>query len=229
MQRIKIETSWREKLAEVFADSRMQVLRKFLLQEKQRGAVIYPVSSAIFAAFDHTPFDQVKVVILGQDPYHGPSQAHGLSFSVPEGVALPPSLQNIFKELYREFGAGAFFESVPQSGNLSHWAKQGVLLLNAVLTVEAERANAHQGKGWEFFTDAVVALLQAQSEHVVFMLWGNYARQKGQHIDRSRHLVLESTHPSPLSAHRGFLGCGHFATCNAYLEQHGKQPIDWRV
>ena len=200
----------------------MTQLRAFLLAEKQQGKVVYPPGQLIFNAFEHTPFDQVKVVILGQDPYHGPGQAHGLCFSVPEGVKPPPSLVNIFKEIERDLA-----KPVSKNGNLEHWADQGVLLLNATLTVQAGLAGSHQGKGWEQFTDAVIDQLNRQRDGLVFMLWGSYAQKKGALIDRQRHLVLTAPHPSPLSAHRGFIGCGHFSRANNWLSERGQAPIDW--
>lgn len=221
---IRLEASWRERLAPEFSESYMQALRAFLLDEKRAGKTLYPPGELIFNALNSTPFEAVKVVILGQDPYHGPGQAHGLCFSVQPGVAVPPSLQNIFRELHSDLGL-----DVPRHGCLQSWADQGVLLLNAVLTVEQGRAGAHQGKGWERFTDRVVELLNAGREGLVFMLWGSYAQKKGQIIDRDRHLVLTSPHPSPLSAHRGFLGNRHFSQANAWLEDKGLGAIDWRL
>ncbi len=223
MAQIQLEQSWLEQLEHEFEQDYMRGLKEFLAQQKVANKTIYPRGSHIFAALDTTPFDQVRVVILGQDPYHGPGQAHGLSFSVPEGVRPPPSLQNIYKEIVSDLGSGA----VPQSGNLSNWAKQGVLLLNSVLTVEAHQAGSHQGKGWEQFTDKIIEVLSAHREGLVFMLWGSYAQKKGQVIDTKRHLVLTAPHPSPLSAHRGFLGCKHFSQCNQYLKAQGLTPIDW--
>ena len=187
-----------------------------------RGTV-YPPAGRIFAAFDACPFDKVKVVILGQDPYHEPGQANGLCFSVADGVRMPPSLINIYKELGDDLGIPQ-----PATGDLSRWASQGVLLLNSTLTVDAHRAGSHQGRGWEQFTDAAVAALSARREHLVFMLWGSYAIRKGAAIDRTRHLVLTAPHPSPLSAYRGFFGCRHFSQANAYLSAHGQTPVDWR-
>jgi uracil-DNA glycosylase len=219
---IRLERTWKNRLADEFAEPYMTALRKFLLERKRAGAVIYPPGKLIFNALDSTPFDRVKVVILGQDPYHGPGQAHGLCFSVREGVEVPPSLRNIYREMADDLGCER-----PASGNLQHWAEQGVLLLNAVLTVERGRAGAHQGKGWERFTDRVVSELNEHREDLVFMLWGSYAMKKGSVIDRSRHLVLTAPHPSPLSAHRGFFGCRHFSKANAWLTQHGEQPIRW--
>lgn len=220
---IKLESSWKNRLQDEFGQPYMSQLRQFLLERKRSGAVIYPPGKLIFNALDSTPFDQVKVVILGQDPYHGPGQAHGLCFSVPEGVRVPPSLVNIYKEIESDLGL-----TPPRNGNLQHWADQGVLLLNAVLTVEQGRASAHQGKGWETFTDRVVSELNLGRDQLVFLLWGSYAMKKGAIIDRDRHLVLTAPHPSPLSAHRGFLGCRHFSKANAWLERHGMDPVDWR-
>ena len=219
---IRLEASWKRRLESEFGQPYMIALREFLLERKRAGAVVYPPGPEIFNALDSTPFGQVKAVILGQDPYHGPGQAHGLCFSVREGIALPPSLVNIYRELADDVGC-----PTPASGNLQHWAEQGVLLLNAVLTVERGRAGAHQGKGWEQFTDRVVAELNQGREGVVFMLWGSYAMKKGAVIDRNRHLVLSAPHPSPLSAHRGFFGCRHFSRANAWLERQGVAPIRW--
>jgi uracil-DNA glycosylase len=219
---IRLESSWRNQLEGEFSQPYMVALREFLLQRKRSGAVIYPPGKLIFNALDSTPFGQVRVVIIGQDPYHGPGQAHGLCFSVPQGVTPPPSLANIYRELAEDIGG-----FVPTHGNLQAWADQGVLLLNAVLTVERGQANAHQGKGWERFTDRIVDQLNRHGEHLVFMLWGSYAQKKGAAIDRNRHLVLAAPHPSPLSAHRGFFGCRHFSKANAWLTSHGREPIDW--
>ena len=221
---IRLEASWKSRLAGEFAKEYMVRLRTFLLERKKAGAVIYPPGDKIFNALDSTPFEQVRVVILGQDPYHGTGQAHGLCFSVRLGVPTPPSLLNIFKEIEQDLGIAA-----PDHGYLGHWAEQGVLLLNAVLTVERGKAGAHQGKGWESFTDHVVRLLNAEREGLVFMLWGNYALKKGQVIDRDRHLVLSAPHPSPLSANRGFFGCRHFSRANQWLQEHGQSPIDWSL
>lgn len=221
---IQLNASWKAILAEEFERDYMQSLRDFLLQEKKAGRVVYPPGPQIFNAFNSTPFDQAKVVILGQDPYHGPGQAHGLSFSVPEGVPAPPSLQNIFKEIHRDLGL-----PTPRSGCLIPWAEQGVLLLNAVLTVEQRQAASHQGKGWEQFTDAAIDKLNRQRDGLVFLLWGAYAQRKGGLIDRQRHLVLTAPHPSPLSAHRGFIGCGHFSQTNEYLRARGDAPINWAL
>jgi uracil-DNA glycosylase len=221
-RQIRLHPSWKTRLEDEFRQPYMSGLRQFLLERKRAGAVIYPPGPLIFCALDSTPFDRVSVVILGQDPYHGPGQAHGLCFSVPEGVPPPPSLLNIFQEIRDDLGAGR-----PPQCNLQRWAEQGVLLLNAVLTVERGRAGSHQGKGWERFTDRVVRELNDGREALVFLLWGSYAMKKGAVIDRSRHLVLTAPHPSPLSAHRGFFGCRHFSRANAWLERHGRQPVDW--
>lgn len=202
----------------------MQALREFLTQERQRGRTIYPPPAQIFNALDSTPFEQVRVVILGQDPYIGPGQAHGLSFSVPAGVAPPPSLNNIFAELERDLSIAR-----PGHGNLSSWAQRGVLLLNSVLTVAAGSSGSHQNQGWEEFTDRIVDLLGRERENLVFLLWGSYAIRKGRLLDRSRHCVLSAPHPSPLSAHRGFIGCGHFGKTNAYFRGCGLPQIDWRL
>ncbi|MZR31840.1 uracil-DNA glycosylase [Sneathiella litorea] len=222
MSDIKLEKSWLEQLRPEFDKPYMHDLRQFLSSEKAAGKIIYPPGDNIFAALDHTPFNKVKLVILGQDPYHGPGQAHGLSFSVLPGVPTPPSLRNIYQELNRDLNI-----PTPSHGNLEHWADQGVLLLNAVLTVEKATAGAHQGKGWERFTDAAIAALNEKRDNLVFMLWGNYAQKKGRFIDRKKHLVLQSPHPSPLSAHRGFIGNGHFSMANDYLQRTGQAPIDW--
>jgi uracil-DNA glycosylase len=202
----------------------MQGLRQFLQHEKQNKKVIYPLASQYFSALNLTPFDEVKVVILGQDPYHGFGQAHGLCFSVPPTVKTPPSLVNIYKELKGDLGIER-----ANHGCLIHWAEQGVLLLNSVLTVEKEKAASHQGKGWERFTDKIISLINEHSEQVVFMLWGSYAQRKGELINRSKHLVLTAPHPSPLSAHRGFFGKKPFSQANDYLEGHGKSPIEWAL
>ena len=223
-QSVKLEASWKRVLVDEFDKDYMAQLRDFLRAEKQAGKVIYPRGDEYFKALDTTPFEQVKVVILGQDPYHGPNQAHGLCFSVQKGVAFPPSLLNIFKEIQADLGL-----PMPSHGCLTHWAEQGVLLLNSVLTVEQGRAAAHQGRGWEQFTDRVVRELAERREGIVFMLWGSYAIKKGQFIDRKRHLVLTAPHPSPLSAHRGFFGCKHFSKANAFLQSQGQKPIDWTV
>ncbi|GAB2499836.1 uracil-DNA glycosylase [Pseudoxanthomonas sangjuensis] len=222
--RIKLEPSWKTHVGEYFQRDDMRQLSAFLRQRKAAGARIFPPGPQIFAAFEATPFDAVKVVILGQDPYHGHGQAHGLCFSVPPGVPPPPSLENIFKEIQGDLGIPR-----PDHGYLMPWAKQGVLLLNAVLTVEEGRAGAHANKGWEGFTDHVIETLSREREHLVFLLWGSYAQAKGKIIDAQRHRVLRAPHPSPLSAHRGFFGCGHFSAANRYLQQHGQAPIDWRL
>jgi uracil-DNA glycosylase len=218
---VKIENSWKSVLSPEFSKPYFRQLVDFVKDEYQQG-VIYPRGSEIFNAFDRCPFDQVNVVILGQDPYHGPDQAHGLSFSVREGVPFPPSLLNIFKELNRDLDL-----PMPAHGNLTRWASQGVLLLNATLTVRAHQAGSHQQKGWEIFTDAVIQQIALQHEHVVFLLWGSYAQKKAALIDHDRHLKLNAPHPSPLSAYRGFIGCGHFSQTNAYLRSKGKQEIVW--
>lgn len=222
---IQLEPAWKSHLEDEFRKSYMRDLRDFLSREMQ-SKVIYPRGSDYFNAFNSTSFDAAKVVVLGQDPYHGPGQAHGLCFSVPLGVAIPPSLVNICKEIQSDLG---LTPDDFRHGNLKSWADQGVLLLNSVLTVEAGRAVSHQGRGWEFFTDRAVSLLNEKKNHVVFMLWGAYAQKKGAVIDETRHLVLRAPHPSPLSAHRGFLGCRHFSKANDYLVRHGFDPIDWRL
>ncbi len=221
---IQLEPSWLALLEGEFQKPYMRALRDFLLAEKQRGKVVYPPGKQIFAALNHSPFEKVRAVILGQDPYHGPGQAHGLSFSVAPGVHPPPSLQNIYKELEDDMGI-----SPPKHGCLLPWANQGVLLLNAVLTVEAHKAASHQGQGWEEFTDRVIRELESRRENLVFILWGSYARKKGGFISRSRHLIIESPHPSPLAAHRGFFGSKPFSRTNAYLEQSGQKPISWEL
>ena len=221
---IQLDESWLNLLKPQFEQEYMLELRQFLVTRKQHRAVIYPPGPQIFNALNSTPFDTVRVVILGQDPYHGPGQAHGLCFSVLPGVRIPPSLANIYREIQSDLGI-----AMPHQGYLQSWAEQGVLLLNAVLTVERGQAGSHQGKGWETFTDEIVRLLNAKREGLVFMLWGSYAMKKGGVIDRNRHLVLTAPHPSPLSAHRGFLGCKHFSAANDYLERQQQQPIDWSV
>lgn len=221
---VQLNPAWLAHLEGEFSQDYMQSLRQFLRNEKSQGKQIYPPGEQIFSALNTTPLDQVKVVILGQDPYHGSGQAHGLCFSVLPGVVVPPSLKNIFKELKADLGV-----PTPSHGYLESWAQQGVLLLNAVLTVEKSMAASHQGKGWEQFTDKVVEVVNQSKEQVVFLLWGSYAQKKGQIIDRKRHHVMQSTHPSPLSAHRGFLGCRHFSQANQYLEKTGQQPIDWSL
>ncbi len=219
---VKLDPSWMKVLGQQFEAPYMTKLKAFLKAEKEAGTVVYPKGSEIFNAFNTTPFDKVEVVILGQDPYHGPNQAHGLSFSVRKGVSLPPSLVNIYKEIEAEYGV-----RMPRVGDLTGWAQQGVLLLNATLTVRQATAGSHQKKGWEEFTDAAIKAIAEEREHIVFMLWGSYAQKKGAIINRRKHLILEAPHPSPLSAHRGFLGCGHFKKANEYLVEHGKKPIDW--
>lgn len=219
---VKIDQSWREHLKGEFEKPYFSELAAFVREEYKSGA-IYPSPKHIFRAFDLTPFEKVKAVILGQDPYHGPRQANGLCFAVGDGMTLPPSLQNIFKEIESDLGAPL----VHRSGDLERWAKQGVLLLNATLTVKARLPGSHQGKGWEEFTDAAIAALSEEREHLVFILWGNYAKAKGAHIDRTKHLVIESPHPSPFSAHHGFFGSKPFSKTNTYLQSHGEQPIDW--
>lgn len=223
-RQIKLPPCWLQALGEEFDQPYMKALRAFLVAEKRAGKTIYPATESWFAAFNSTPFDQVKVVILGQDPYHGPNQAHGLCFSVRPGVAVPPSLVNIYKELVSDLGVEA-----PSHGCLQHWADQGVLLLNATLTVVAGEAGSHQHQGWETLTDKAVAALNSGCDGLVFILWGSYAQKKGAIIDDSRHLVIRSPHPSPLSAHRGFFGSKPFSQANAYLQSRGKSPIDWRL
>lgn len=218
---VKIEESWKAQLQKEFGKPYFDELTAFVRQEYVNKKV-YPPAGLIFNAFDKCPFNEVKVVIVGQDPYHEPGQAHGLCFSVTDEVALPPSLMNIYKEIHADLG-----KPIPRSGNLERWAEQGVLLLNATLTVQAHRAGSHQGKGWELFTDAAIRQLALVRENLVFILWGAYAQRKGAEIDTNRHLVLKSPHPSPLSAHRGFFGNKHFSKANEYLQAHGKQPIDW--
>ena len=224
MSKIDLPSSWLAHVESEFSQPYMKQLKLFLQAEKREGKTIYPASHSIFNAFKATPFNDVKVVILGQDPYHGVGQAHGLSFSVPKGVRTPPSLVNIFKEINRDIGV-----PLADHGCLQSWAEQGVLLLNATLTVEQANAGSHQGQGWELFTDKVIEVLSDQREHVVFLLWGSYAQKKGRVIDQNKHLVLRSAHPSPLSAYRGFIGNGHFSATNEYLKKHGQSPIDWQV
>jgi len=219
----KIEESWKMVLKEEFEKPYFETLKTFLVEEKKQHTV-YPSGANIFSAFDNTPFDNVKVVILGQDPYHGAGQAHGLSFSVQDGVPYPPSLQNIFKELKDDLGC-----NTPKSGNLTAWAKQGVFLLNTVLTVRASEANSHRNQGWENFTDAVIRLLNSQKEHLVFILWGSPAGAKASLIDAKKHLILKAPHPSPLSSYRGFFGSRPFSKSNEYLLHHGKTPIQWAL
>lgn len=218
------DESWGPVIKPLFRQEYMKRLSAFV-QEERRRYEVYPPQELVFNAFRLTPFSEVKVVILGQDPYHNVGQAHGLSFSVPEGIAFPPSLKNIFAELSTDIEG---FQ-IPSSGDLTKWAKQGVLLLNATLTVRAHQAASHQKQGWERFTDEIIAKVSSELEHVVFLLWGSYAQQKAVLIDASKHLVLKAVHPSPLSVYRGFFGCRHFSKANAYLQAHGKQPIDWRL
>ena len=218
---VKIAQDWKEILASEFEKPYFEELTQFV-RDEYAAHRIYPRGSNIFRAFDKCPFDKLKVVIIGQDPYHGPGQAHGLCFSVADGVPFPPSLQNIFKEVHADTGA-----DIPLSGNLDRWAEQGVLLLNAVLTVREHEAASHAGRGWETFTDAVVRAVAERKEGVVYMLWGSYAQRKGAIADPSRNLILKAVHPSPLSAYRGFLGCRHFSQANTYLESLGREPIKW--
>ena len=222
--RVQLEASWKQRVGDYLLRDDMQQLAGFLRGRQAAGARIFPPGPRIFAALEATPFDATRVVILGQDPYHGAGQAHGLCFSVQPGVPVPPSLQNIYKELQRDLGV-----TPPGHGCLLPWARQGVLLLNAVLTVEEGRAGAHAGKGWEGFTDHIVETLAREREGLVFMLWGSYAQKKGARIDPRRHRVLKAPHPSPLSAHRGFIGCGHFSAANEYLVRHGQAAIDWAL
>ena len=221
---IELEASWKKALAEEFSSDYMIQLRNFLLRQKQAGKQIFPPGSEIFNALNLTSIENCKLIILGQDPYHGAGQAHGLCFSVKPGVAVPPSLMNIYKELKSDIGCIA-----PDHGCLEFWAEQGVLLLNAVLTVEAGNAASHQGKGWEMFTDKIVEVLNTTKSGLVFLLWGSYAQKKGAMIDRKKHLVLESPHPSPLSASRGFFGNKHFSRANEYLIMQGGKPIEWQL
>ena len=219
---IKLEQNWLDIIGGEFDQPYMKKLKDFLQQEKAAGRIVYPKGTELFNALNTTPFDKVKVVIIGQDPYHGEGQAHGLSFSVPKGVPPPPSLMNIYKEIEAEYGV-----KMPRTGDLTSWAEQGVLLLNATLTVQHATAGSHQKKGWEEFTDAIIRAVNEKREHIVFLLWGSYAQKKGALIDRKKHFVLEAPHPSPLSAHRGFLGCGHFKKANEYLVKQGLTPIEW--
>jgi uracil-DNA glycosylase len=222
--RVQLRPSWKERVGQEFEQDYMQDLRAFLIREKQAGKVIYPEGKDIFNSMNLTSFNDVKVVIIGQDPYHGPGQAHGLCFSVQPGVRIPPSLLNIYKEIQNDLGI-----PVSSHGYLKSWAEQGVLLLNSVLTVESGKAGAHQGKGWERFTDSIIQVLNDELSGLVFLLWGSYAQKKGKIIDKQRHLVLQSVHPSPLSAHRGFFGNNHFSQANAYLEKQGKSAILWEL
>ncbi len=218
----KLDKKWRVILKGEFKKPYMKQLKSFLQQERDSGAVVYPKGADIFNALNSTPLDKVKVVIIGQDPYHGEGQSHGLAFSVKEGVKIPPSLRNIYKELEREYKV-----NMPKDGDLTYWAEQGVLLLNATLTVRKSDAASHQTRGWENFTDAVVYAINEKCEHVVFILWGTYAQKKCSFIDLGQHLILEASHPSPLSARHSFFGCNHFKKANKYLNKHGRSPIDW--
>lgn len=218
---VKINPAWKAVLQEEFDKEYFENLTAFVRNE-YKTKLTFPPANMIFNAFDQCPFEQVNVVIIGQDPYHGDGQAHGLCFSVNDGVQFPPSLINIFKEIERDLG-----KPMPSTGNLTRWAQQGVLLLNATLTVQAHQAGSHQGRGWETFTDSVIKILAEKTEHVVFMLWGSYAQKKGAVIDTRKHLVLKSVHPSPLSAYRGFIGNNHFSLANQYLREHGKKEIEW--
>lgn len=221
---VAIEESWKQVLALEFEKEYFQNIKEFILAEKAKGKTIYPPGSLIFNAFNRTPFDKAKVVILGQDPYHGKGQAHGLSFSVPLGVTPPPSLKNIYQELQTDVGF-----KIPNHGNLEHWADQGVFLLNAFLTVNANEPASHQKAGWEKFTDAVIQTLSDKREHLVFLLWGRFAQEKAVLIDANKHLILKAAHPSPFSAHSGFLGCKHFSKTNTYLSQNEIAPVDWSL
>ena len=218
---VRIDSSWQRVLQSEFDKPYFELLTQYV-REQYKTRRCFPPAGLIFNAFDSCPFDKVRVVIIGQDPYHEEGQAMGLCFSVPEGVTIPPSLVKIYKEIHRDLGV-----AIPQSGNLQHWAKLGVLLLNETLTVEAHCAGSHQGKGWEELTDAAIHALNQECEHIVFMLWGAYAQRKGKFIDKRKHLVLQTSHPSPLSVYRGFDGCGHFSAANKYLIQHGQEPIQW--
>lgn len=224
MSNVKIEASWKAALNDEFQQPYFQAVAQYLRQAKGAGKIIYPPGPLIFNAFNTTPFDQVKVVILGQDPYHNPGQAMGLSFSVPKGISVPPSLRNMYKELHDSTDFAA-----PQHGDLTSWAEQGVFLLNAMLTVEKNKPSSHRDIGWQNFTDAVIKTLSKEKEQLVFLLWGAFAQKKRTLIDESKHLVLASPHPSPFSAHRGFLGNGHFRKTNEYLEANGKAPVNWQL
>ena len=225
LDKIQLDASWKSALSEFLLSTKMEELKQFLVAEKNADKLIYPPSSLIFNALNTTPLSHVKVVIIGQDPYHGPNQAHGLSFSVQKGLALPPSLRNIFHELNTDLNI-----PISKHGNLTDWATQGVLLLNSVLTVEAGQPTSHQKQGWEDFTDHVIDVLNEQCEHIVFILWGAYAQRKGQRIDPNKHLILKAAHPSPLAANRGgFFGCKVFSKSNNYLKQNGIEPIDWQL
>ncbi len=222
--KINLEASWQKALGNELKTPYMQSLQDFLKTEKANGKIIYPKETEYFRALELTPLNAVRVVILGQDPYHGEGQAHGLSFSVPPGIKIPPSLKNIYKEQEQDLGI-----TQPKHGFLEHWAKQGVLLLNAVLTVEHSKAASHQKKGWEKFTDTIIQTINTDADHVVFLLWGSHAQKKAAFVDENKHLTLKAPHPSPLSAHRGFLGCGHFSKANKFLQEKGYDPIDWRL
>ena len=222
---VKIAAEWKKSLENEFKEAYFHNLVEILQHEKSSKQVVYPPGSLIFNAFNLTDLDQVKVVIIGQDPYHGPNQAHGLSFSVQKGIAAPPSLVNIYKEIQNDLG----ITNLKTKGDLTYWAQQGVLLLNATLTVRANQPNSHAGIGWQRFTDKVIQVLNDQCEHLVFMLWGNFAKEKGMHIDSKKHLVLKAAHPSPFSADKGFFGCKHFSKTNEYLVKNGRAPIDWMI
>ena len=222
---VNLEQSWLKVLEKEFDKDYMKSLKAFLVEEKENGHTVYPESANIFNAFRHTPLEKVKVVILGQDPYHGAGQAHGLSFSVQKGVKIPPSLKNIYKELSTDL---QHFK-IPAHGNLTEWADRGVLLLNATLTVRAKEPGSHQGKGWEIFTDTVITELSQRKAGIIFLLWGKYAQNKALLIDESRHTIFKAPHPSPFSAHQGFLGCRHFSKTNSILSQNGLSPIDWQI
>ncbi|MGB4775128.1 MAG: uracil-DNA glycosylase [Daejeonella sp.] len=222
---VQLEESWKKVLADQFDQKYMLELKEFLKKEQQDNNIVYPPNQFIFNAFEHTPFDKVKVVILGQDPYHGPKQAHGLSFSVQKGVRIPPSLNNIFLELQQEFPGYVY----PNHGDLSKWANQGVLLLNATLTVQAQKAGSHQKRGWELFTNHAIEQLSKQRTGIVFLLWGRFAQEKAALIDEKKHFILKAAHPSPFSAHNGFFGCNHFIKTNEILVQNNLNPIDWQI
>jgi len=225
LARVQLEPSWKAVLAPIFLQPYMANLRQFLAEEKKQGKTIYPPAAEYFNALNTTPLNKVRVVILGQDPYHGVGQAHGLCFSVRRGVPIPPSLHNVYRELHNDVGA-----TPVRHGDLTTWAEQGVLLLNSVLTVQAGMPASHQGRGWELFTDEVIKVLNEQCQNLVFLLWGSYAQKKGQHIDTQKHLVLKAVHPSPMAANRGgFFGCKHFSQTNAYLTEHHLEPIDWAL
>jgi uracil-DNA glycosylase len=221
---VQIESSWKSVLSNEFNQDYFKDIKQFILNERDKGKEVYPPGKSMFNAFNLTPFNQVKVVIIGQDPYHGPGQAHGLSFSVPTGIKTPPSLQNIYKEIQNDLGL-----AIPNHGNLESWARQGVLLLNAVLSVNANEPASHKAAGWENFTNAVIYYLSQQKSNLVFMLWGRFAQEKELLIDSNKHLILKAAHPSPFSAHQGFMGCKHFSKTNAYLIQNGISPIDWSI